>query len=554
MKFLCDQCKAKYQIPDEKIAGRNLRMKCRKCSHEIIIRGPKSPESISPRGSRRRGGSGAGSRPAPPRSSAPRSALGADFRRGGALAQAPVPKAAAVEWYVAINDVPVGPIKREEVARKIGMGAVTAASLCWREGLDDWRPMGEVPELATLLEQRRVPTPPPPTKPAKKKPLAPPPRVAAPKPANVIPIGGRLGASPPSDFDEDEKTVMSSSPFLDEPDDGSDPMIAPIIAPPAAAKPVAPPPAAPPAPLAPPAAAAPVAGPAPAAPVAAAPAAAVAAAPPADPSSAFAAPPAALAPAAAAEPARKKGLAPGVLMGIAGAACFGIVFAIMAAQRLLPSGDPELVATATPDPIQAPTVAEPEIEIPDEVIEPEAETGEEETPEVGETDETDETGEPEDESGPSRMSTTRTTTPRNTMSTNSTGMTLSAEQQALLERFGMGSGEPELSMVTLNMGGTTMRAQLDDSAVRRVVSAPANRAMLQRCYNTAIRGHGDPPNLRVDIRIRVAASGRVTSATASGGNLGQLKSCLETSVRRWRFPASSAGGEAAFPVVFSAPG
>ena len=219
MKFLCDQCKAKYQIPDEKIAGRNLRMKCRKCSHEIIIRGPKSPESISPRGSRRRGGSGAASRPAPPRSSAPRSALGADFRRGGALAQAPVPKAAAVEWYVAINDVPVGPIKREEVARKIGMGAVTAASLCWREGLDDWRPMGEVPELATLLEQRRVPTPPPPTKPARKKPLAPPPRVAPPSPANVIPIGGRLGASPPSDFDEDEKTVMSSSPFLDEPDE-----------------------------------------------------------------------------------------------------------------------------------------------------------------------------------------------------------------------------------------------------------------------------------------------------------------------------------------------
>ena len=34
---------------------------------------------------------------------------------------------AAAEWYVAINDVPVGPIKRDEVARKIGLGAVTAA-------------------------------------------------------------------------------------------------------------------------------------------------------------------------------------------------------------------------------------------------------------------------------------------------------------------------------------------------------------------------------------------------------------------------------------------
>ena len=39
MKFLCDNCKAKYQIPDEKITGRTLRMKCRKCDHDIIIRG-----------------------------------------------------------------------------------------------------------------------------------------------------------------------------------------------------------------------------------------------------------------------------------------------------------------------------------------------------------------------------------------------------------------------------------------------------------------------------------------------------------------------------------
>lgn len=533
MKFLCDQCKAKYQIPDEKIAGRNLRMKCRKCTHEIIIRGPKSPESISPRStsrSSRRGGSGATSRPAPPRASTPRSALGADFRRGGALAQAPVAKAAAVEWYVAINDVPVGPVKREEVARKIGMGAVSATSLCWREGLDDWRPVGDVPELATLLEQRRVPTPPPPTKPAKNRPPAPPPPRAAPPPAgNVIPIGGRLGASPPSDFDEDEKTVMSSSPFADGgADEGSDPVIAPFVAPP-------PPAAASTAPIAP------------AAPIAAssAPGAAV------DPNAAFAAPPAALS-IPLSEPPRKKGMAPGVMMGIAGAACFGIVFAIMAAQRLLPSGDPEVATVTEPDLPVGPAIAEPTIEIPGDDLDPELDGPE--GPEVPGDDVIAETDDPEEETSPTNMGTGRTPV-RNTMSpTMASTMTLSAAEQALLDRFGMDGDGPVLSMVNLDMGMTTMRAQLDDSAVRRVVSAPANRAMLQRCYNTAIRGHGDPPNLRVDIRIRVAASGRVTSATANGGNLGQLKSCLETSVRRWRFPQSSAGGEAAFPVVFSAPG
>src|SRR6478736_5621873 len=39
MKFLCSNCKAKYQIPDEKIAGRTLKMDCRRCNTPITIRG-----------------------------------------------------------------------------------------------------------------------------------------------------------------------------------------------------------------------------------------------------------------------------------------------------------------------------------------------------------------------------------------------------------------------------------------------------------------------------------------------------------------------------------
>lgn len=37
MKFLCPSCKAKYQISDEKVAGRSVRMKCRKCGHMIQV-------------------------------------------------------------------------------------------------------------------------------------------------------------------------------------------------------------------------------------------------------------------------------------------------------------------------------------------------------------------------------------------------------------------------------------------------------------------------------------------------------------------------------------
>ena len=57
------------------------------------------------------------------------------FRRQVAAPAPPeLPRPEPTElWHVAINDVPVGPIRREEVARKIGLGAVDGESLVWRE-------------------------------------------------------------------------------------------------------------------------------------------------------------------------------------------------------------------------------------------------------------------------------------------------------------------------------------------------------------------------------------------------------------------------------------
>jgi hypothetical protein len=49
----------------------------------------------------------------------------------------------------------------------------------------------------------------------------------------------------------------------------------------------------------------------------------------------------------------------------------------------------------------------------------------------------------------------------------------------------------------------------------------------------------------------VASSGRVKNVNAVGNGPGGLAECVEASVRRWRFPASSEGGPAKFPIVFS---
>jgi hypothetical protein len=144
MKFLCRNCKAKYQIADDKVAGRTLRMTCQQCGEPIVVRGAPGRPQSQPL---------AVSRPlAPAALGATQTALGADFQRqlnvpGGRDHAVP----AHEEWHVAINDVPVGPMRRDEVARKIAMGAIDRESLAWREGMDDWLALKHIGELSVLF-------------------------------------------------------------------------------------------------------------------------------------------------------------------------------------------------------------------------------------------------------------------------------------------------------------------------------------------------------------------------------------------------------------------
>ncbi len=59
----------------------------------------------------------------------------------------------ADEWFVGINDVPVGPIRLGEIRKRAMLGAVTPESMVWRDGLDAWRPLKTFPELVAVLEE-----------------------------------------------------------------------------------------------------------------------------------------------------------------------------------------------------------------------------------------------------------------------------------------------------------------------------------------------------------------------------------------------------------------
>jgi hypothetical protein len=105
------------------------------------------------------------------------------------------------DWYVAVNGVPVGPIRIAEVRRKAALGAVTEDSLVWQEGLDEWRPLRTFPELAVMVREAvlsgRSITPPP----AEARPsLAPPPRTGGSmRPVAAAPVGpARIASQRPN--------------------------------------------------------------------------------------------------------------------------------------------------------------------------------------------------------------------------------------------------------------------------------------------------------------------------------------------------------------------
>jgi hypothetical protein len=55
-------------------------------------------------------------------------------------------------WHVAIRNQPMGPMNEEAIRRHVENGEVGLNALVWREGFDEWRPLGQVRDLAYLAE------------------------------------------------------------------------------------------------------------------------------------------------------------------------------------------------------------------------------------------------------------------------------------------------------------------------------------------------------------------------------------------------------------------
>lgn len=604
MKFLCPSCKAKYQIADEKVAGRTLKMDCRRCGHAIMLRGDQPPSDESAGGGSSAGGalavaaparpvtrapSTAGRLPAPaaaaassprrpagrpgaptpaspssasrPGTLAARSALSADFRRsaGAPPPITPEPRTTALDqWHVAIHDVPVGPMKREEIGRKIATGAIHGGSLAWREGFDDWRPLRDIPELSTLLRKNEPvrSSERPATRSSAGRPAPPPSRAAAPTPSrpgmarpagtatpaaasrtgapggrsNVVAIGGRMGAAAApaledGAIDEEVSDELDGDPtrvasMFDLPFEEPRPSETPAALSTTGKKPEKSGNLGLPSEIPAPPSVAPLAS------------ASVPSHAPSSPK----------------RESSRRALPIGAWIGIAGAIAFGVTMAVMLAPRLLGPAEavaPTAATTAIASPA-GPREATVETDVPEPVVPPTAAPAEEPVAAA----ETTPTADVEARA-PTKRSAPSTTV---SASTPAAGAAASTKQvDPAFARFandGHSTLAPiaQRSQASDSRRGTGSGEGLNADQIRTVVAR--EQRGLQACWEVAIRGLRTVPTTRMDVDVTIGQSGSVTQATARGVGVGNLSECLERNVRRWRFPASGDTSRTSFPVVF----
>jgi predicted Zn finger-like uncharacterized protein len=136
MKIICENCGAKYSIADEKVKGKVFKIRCKKCSESILVRGDVREPAHAPTPQFQ---PAVAQQPVMDDESDVETRVfdysghqGAD---GGAI------------WHIVIDDDQQGPYPSSQVVELLKSGAIGSDSLVWREGFDDWMPVGETAEF-----------------------------------------------------------------------------------------------------------------------------------------------------------------------------------------------------------------------------------------------------------------------------------------------------------------------------------------------------------------------------------------------------------------------
>src|SRR6185295_17848339 len=109
MKIVCDSCSTKYSISDDKVRGKVFKIRCKKCSHIIVVKGTTEAPA----------------------------------------AEAPQAAPDAV-WHLVVEGDQVGPLTEADLRGRLTRSEISAENYVWKEGFADWLRLADVPEFADL--------------------------------------------------------------------------------------------------------------------------------------------------------------------------------------------------------------------------------------------------------------------------------------------------------------------------------------------------------------------------------------------------------------------
>jgi len=145
MKIVCDACSAKYSIADEKVKGKVFKIRCKKCSNIIVVRGNAGAAADE------------GAAAAPAGQFDQKETRVYDY--GGYEGEGAPPAGDDAVWHVVIDQEQVGPISVAEVGQRYAAGEIDSETYIWREGFADWLPLSQVPDFAALVAGGSTTTP-----------------------------------------------------------------------------------------------------------------------------------------------------------------------------------------------------------------------------------------------------------------------------------------------------------------------------------------------------------------------------------------------------------
>jgi len=113
MKHACEHCGQKYAIPDARVAGRHLRVRCQKCSGVMCVDGSKVDLN---------------------------STIPLEAKRTPSML-------GVAEWHVGIAGRAAGPYTQDQIYALVDGGEVRERTLMWRRGMPGWERVVESAQL-----------------------------------------------------------------------------------------------------------------------------------------------------------------------------------------------------------------------------------------------------------------------------------------------------------------------------------------------------------------------------------------------------------------------